>query len=290
MKNKLLYIIISLFVCTNIWAQEEAEKDEAVMDAFASALLIDNQTSFMPSAKTLEFVIQHKFGPIENGRSDLWGVYAPAEDIRLGLNYVPIENIQIGAGISRKLMNTDFNLKWNVLKQTTNDRIPFFVTLYGNLAIDGRDKEQVDPGMTFSDRIAYFSQIIIGRKFTDALSLQTGISFSHANLVTENYDHDRVGLHLNGRMKVSPQGAIIATFDAPLQIDKLSEQPSYIDQMHPEPTLSFGYEISTYTHVFSIYMGNSSSILQQNNMMNNFNKIEKDNFAIGFTITRLWMW
>ncbi|WP_372773812.1 DUF5777 family beta-barrel protein [Mangrovibacterium sp.] len=290
MKKKLLYIIISLFVCTNLWAQEKAEKDEVVMDAFASALLIDNQTSFMPSAKTLEFVIQHKFGSIQNGRSDLWGIYAPAEDIRLGLNYVPVENVQIGAGISRKLMNTDFNLKWNVLKQTTNDRIPFFVTLYGNLAIDGREKDQVDSGMTFSDRLAYFSQIIIGRKFTDALSLQTGISFSHANLVTENYDHDRVGLHLNGRMKVSPQGAIIATFDAPLQIDKLSEQASYIDQMHPEPTLSFGYEISTYTHVFSIYMGNSSSILQQNNMMNNFSKIEKDNFAIGFTITRLWMW
>lgn len=291
MRKRIIYIIVGLLVCTSSWAQEGGSdvSDDPVTDVFAGSMIIDNQTSFIPSAKTLEFLIQHKFGSIQNGHSDLWGIYGGTQDVRLGLNYVPCENVQIGAGVSKSYMNTDFNLKWKPISQTTS-RIPVSVTLYGNMAIDGRNKDAVDGGIEFNERFSYFSELIISRKFTEWLSLQGAVSFSHANLVLENYDHDRVGLHVNGRVKVSPQGAIICTYDAPLQIDKLSEQASYNTKHNPKPTLAFGYEISTYTHIFSIYMGNSSSILQQNTMLNNFNKIEKDNFAIGFTITRLWMW
>ena len=293
MKNTILFILIGLLVCTNLQAQDSEapvkEPDKPVTDGWAGGLLIDNQTSFIPSAKTLEFVIQHKFGSIENGHSDLWGIYSSASDIRLGLNYVPVEDIQIGWGISKRNMNTDFSLKWNVLKQTSHNQIPFFVTLFGNMAIDGRDKDAVDPEFDFAQRLTYFSQLIVGRKFANWMSLQGGLSFSHANMVNEDYDHDRIGLHVNGRFRVTPQGAIVCTFDAPLKIDKLSEQASYNVQHTPKPNLSFGYEISTYTHTFSIYMGNSGSILPQNTMLNNSKTISKDNFAIGFTITRLWM-
>ncbi|WP_163714068.1 DUF5777 family beta-barrel protein [Mangrovibacterium lignilyticum] len=289
MKYKILFILLSLLICTNLWAQEE-ESDSPVTDVFAGSMIIDNQTSYIPSAKTLEFAIQHKFGTIENGHSDLWGVYSSASDIRLALNYVPVENVQIGAGISRYRMTPDFNLKWNVLSQTASNKIPVFVTLYGNMGIDGRNKDAVNGGIEFNERFSYFSQLIVGRKFTDWLSLQGAVSFSHANLVNEYYDHDRVGLHINGRIKVTPQGAILCTYDAPLSIDKISEQASYNPQYKPKPTLAFGYEISTYTHIFSIYAGNSGSILQQNTMINNSRSISKDNFAIGFTITRLWMW
>lgn len=292
MKNKLLYLILSLLVCTTVWAQDEVVepvKESPVSDAWSGTMIIDNQTSFIPSAKTLEFMIQHKFGTIQNGHSDLWGVYNAAADVRLGLNYVPIEDLQIGLGISKVNMNTDFSAKWNVLKQTQR-AIPVSVTLYGNMAIDGRDKDDVDETMEFFDRFNYFSEVIVGRKFNNWLSLQGGVSFSHANLVKEGYDHDRVGLHFNGRAKVTTQGSIICTFDAPLRIDRLSEQPSYQEtKHHPEPTLSFGYEISTFTHIFSVYVGNSASILQQQTMLNNYNAIKKDNFAIGFTITRFWM-
>ncbi len=296
MKYKISFILLSLLVCTNLWAQEE-ESDSPVTDAFAGTMIIDNQTSYIPSAKTLEFVISHKFAPIENGRTDLWGIYSSATDIRLGLNYVPIENVQIGAGISRDRVDPDFNLKWNVLKQTTSDRIPVFVTLYGNMAVDGRPVDKIDVNdvgvnVNLYKRISYFSQLIIGRKFNDWLSLQGAVSFSHANLVNEYWDHDRVGLHINGRIKVTPQGSIICTYDAPLKIDKLSEQASYNVGLNKKPksTLSFGYEISTFTHIFSIYAGNSGTILPQSTMLNNSRTISKDNFAIGFTITRLWMW
>ena len=62
-------------------------------------------------------VIQHKFGTIENGHSNLWGIYG-SSNIRIGLNYVPFKNFQIGAGITKRYMTTDVNAKWTVLQQT----------------------------------------------------------------------------------------------------------------------------------------------------------------------------
>jgi len=43
---------------------------------FESGIFIDNQTVEIPPAKTLEFVLQHRFGTIQNGWSDLAGIGA----------------------------------------------------------------------------------------------------------------------------------------------------------------------------------------------------------------------
>ena len=71
---------------------------------------------------------------------------------------------------------------------------------------------------------SYFSQLVVGRKFCEVFSLQGGISFSHANMVDAWHDHDRVGLHLSGRVKFSAQSSFIFNYDAPLKIDQISEQ------------------------------------------------------------------
>ncbi len=286
-----------VFAFGNVLAQEtetEVKKvDKPVRSPFESGYLIDNQTTVIQPVKTLEFAIQHKFGSVENGHSDLWGLYAPSANIRLGLNYVVAKNIQIGLGITKEgaaaenrlKMITDFNAKWTVLEQTRSDAIPIALAIYGNIAIDGRDKDNFAYDYGFSDRLSSFAQVIVGRKFNDGISLQTGISYSHFNLIDKGSYHDKVGVHLNGRFKVSPQGSIIFNVDVPLNLDYLD---TAMDDNNPEPNLAFGYEISTSTHAFQIYMGNSKGLIQQDIMVNNTNKIELDNFMIGFTITRLW--
>ncbi len=286
-----------VFAFGNVLAQEtetEVKKvDKPVRSPFESGYLIDNQTTVIQPVKTLEFAIQHKFGSVENGHSDLWGLYAPSANIRLGLNYVVAKNIQIGLGITKEgaavenrlKMITDFNAKWTILEQTRSDAIPIALAVYGNIAIDGRDKDNFEYDYGFSDRLSSFAQVIVGRKFNDEISLQTGISYSHFNLIDKGSYHDKVGVHLNGRFKVSPQGSIIFNVDVPLNLDYLD---TAMDDNNPEPNFSFGYEISTSTHAFQIYMGNSKGLIQQDIMVNNTNKIDLDNFMIGFTITRLW--
>ena len=299
MKKYILFLILFV-IAINIVAQEtEKVKDKPVRSPFESGLIIDNQTTVIPVEGTLEYVIQHKFGPVSNGRSDLFGIYSPGANIRLGLNYVPVKNLQIGIGQTKKNMYTDFNAKWTIFEQTRENKVPVAVALYGNVAIDGRNKSAFGSGQVRIpgdpkpkhdirnvDRLSYFSQIIVGRKFTDWLSLQAAASFTHYNMVGARYDHDKVGIHVNGRIKVSPQGSIVFNYDAPLKIKKISEQLEWYN--HPEPNVAFGYEISTSTHAFQIYMGSADGIIPQDVIMWNRNDWTDKGLAIGFTITRLW--
>jgi len=322
MKKTLLIVILSMLVCTGTWAQDDSsvkkkEKGEPVTGEFENGTLIDAQTTVINDVKTLEFTIQHKFGSIENGISDLFGIYSAGANVRLGLSYVPYKNVQIGVGLTKTGMNTDLNAKWTILEQTQNNSMPVFVMLYGNVAINGQSESDLLQGgiglfdyrdkdikystyysLNFYHRLSYFSQLVVGRKFCDYFTLQGGISFTHINLATQYHDHDQVGLHLAGRIKFSPQSSLIATYDAPWLIQNLSEQnpdwtksnaPGWDGPYHPKPSLKFGVEISTFTHAFQIYVGNAGGILPQLDMMNNMNN-PFDGLAFGFTITRLWMY
>ena len=305
MKKNIIFLLLFSLISLGSFAQKEAkeaaggiEKDYPVSAVFESGYLIDAQTTVIPDAKTLEFVIQHKFGTIANGRTDLWGIYAAGANIRLGLNYVLAKNFQVGAGITKKAMTTDIDAKWTLLQQTKKNTVPFSVTLYGNFAIDGRNLSAFESGFVmpqayklplhyrFDDRLSYFSELIVSKKFTTWLSLQAAVSFSHYNAVGAAYDHDKVGVHCTGRIKVSPQGSIIFNYDEPLKIKDISEQFAWTN--HPKPNLAFGYEISTGTHAFQIYMASTGSILPQDNIMWNQNDYKNNGFAIGFTMTRLW--
>lgn len=315
MKKNILFIILISLISTISFAQDEATdstgvkgKDKPVRSPFESGYLIDAQTTVIPNVKTLEAVIQHKFGPVENGRSDLFGIYAAGANIRIGLNYVLLKNFQIGTGITKTNMTTDLNAKWTIIQQTRKGTNPLSIALYGNVAIDGRNISAFGSGMVrrtyndlpetykATDRLSYFSEVIVGRKFCDMFSLQGAVSFTHFNAAEIIYDnnveigvneHDKVAVHLNGRIKVSPQGSIIFNYDQPLKIKDISEQHSWMNTSLPN--LSFGYEISTSTHAFQIYMGTTKSLLPQETVMYNQNDLNSlRNFSIGFNITRLW--
>ncbi|MFY9153306.1 MAG: DUF5777 family beta-barrel protein [Prolixibacteraceae bacterium] len=303
MKKNILIILLFALISAPSFAQDSSEavvkeKDYPVSGTFESGILIDAQTVVIPDAKTLEMVIQHKFGTVENGRSNLWGIYGSA-NIRIGLNYVPLKNVQIGAGITKKSMMTDLNAKWLVLQQTRKNSIPVSVALYGSVGIDGRNISAFETGMVregystgllneyaFADRCNYFSQLIIGRKFNDMLSLQAGVSFTHYNAVGVMYDHDRIGVHASGRIKVSTQGSIIFNYDAPLKIKDISDQVEWTN--FPKPNLAVGYEVSTGTHAFQMFISSSSSLLAQDNIMWNQNDWQNKGWSVGFVITRLW--
>jgi len=298
MKKYILILIILGVTCFNTFAQDE--EDQPVSNPFESGILIDQQTSVIPDVKTLEFIIQHKFGAMDKGISDLWGIYSPGANVRLALNYVPINNLQIGAGITKKNMYTDLNAKYTIWEQTENNTKPVAVSVFGSLAIDGRNESAFGTGKVYrsgegiaqytvrtSGRLSYFSQIMVGRKFNDWLSLQAAASFTHHNMVAKTYNHDVIGAHLCGRIKFSTQGSFIFNYDHPLKIQGISEQLNW--DTHAKPNVSAGIEIFTYTHAFQLFVGTADGIIPQDIMVYNQKDWKDKGLAIGFTITRLWM-
>ncbi|MCF8379585.1 MAG: DUF5777 family beta-barrel protein [Bacteroidales bacterium] len=296
MKKILFAIAAILIVFQFSFAQEEEQakpKDKPVNAPFESGILIDNQTNVIPTKNTLEMLIQHRFGKMNNGIKDVWGIYSPGANIRIGFNYSILDNLSVGYGLTKKNMYSDFSVKWNALTQTRKNTIPLSVTLYGNMAIDGSPDSKFqgdgeDSAYVFSNRLCYFSQVIVGRKFNDWISLQATASFTHYNKVIYYKDHDIIGVGFNGRIKFSPQSAFIFQYDAPLKIKGISEQLEFTD--HPLPNLAFGYELSTGTHAFQIYITTADGILPQDIYMYNSNEWQKgtQSLMFGFTMTRLW--
>jgi hypothetical protein len=300
MKKSILFILLTGFVFSHSFAQEEAgaATESYPVTTFESNFLVDDQTTVVFDKKTLDFAIQHKFGTIENGISDLWGIYGAGTNIRLALNYVPVKNLQIGAGISKTNMLTDISAKYSILRQTSDNKMPVSLAVYGVVGMDGRSADDFETGQVvdtkgetlpksieFIDKVSYFSQVIASRKFTEWLSVQAGASFTHYNMVEWEENHDLFGLHALGRIKISPQSALTVNYNQPLKIESISEQTEMPDY---KPTIAVGWQISTFTHAFQLYVSNASSMVPQENMMFNRAQFDKSGIAIGFTITRLW--
>lgn len=265
---------------------EPAEKDtRPVRNTFESVWLIDNQTVMVPIKGTFEMDIQHRFGTMNNGYDDFWGLYAPS-NIRIAFNYVPIDKLSIGFGFTKERKTWDFNAKYALFQQGREGGWPVSVTYFVNAAIDTRAKETF-PENTYegTDRYSYFHQLMIARKFSKNFSLQASVNVSHFNFQelvpgeTENellqMNNDHLSLSFLGRYKISSGTAIIAGYDLPLTDHEVN---------NPEANLSFGIEVTSSAHAFQIFLGNYKNIVPQLN--NVFNR--NSDFLIGFNVTRLW--
>jgi len=264
------------------------KKKSFVKNTFEGNHIIDNQTVMVPIKGTFEFDIQHRFGTIENGWKDLGGLFASA-NMLLGFSYVPVNDLEIGFGATNDRMQTTGTLKYALLKQTKDNKMPVSVTLFANTVMDTRAKNTSLPIVNFSDRFSYFSQLIIARKITDNFSLQVAPSLSYynnveafytaANVIQDKTNNAHLAISVAGRYKISEGMAIIANYDQPLTQHPMN---------NPNPNLSIGLDMKTSGHDFQVFLGNYGYLLPQTNNVFNHNDFTKSQFAIGFNISRLW--
>lgn len=281
-----LLVSFSLSSYAQETTSEETKKDmRPVRFPFESGVLIDNQTVQIPIKKTLEFVIHHRFGTIENGLEDMYGLYAPS-NIRLGLNYSLTDKLMVGLGITKNKKYTDLQWKYNILQQTRGGSIPIAVTYYGNAVADGRSDDILGETINFNKRLSFFSQIIFARKFNETFSLQIAPSFTHFNIADSAFEHDKVAISVSGRIRFSPQGCVIFNFEQPLSLEFLQEHSNLA--FEPEPNFGIGVEFSSGSHAFQIFLGSGAGIINQENIMHNSNDWLNNGLLLGFNMTRLW--
>jgi hypothetical protein len=272
----------------SVSGQEEAQleiKPRPVENTFESIWLGDNQTVMVPYKGTLEMDMLHRFGTVKNGYDDFWGLYA-SSNIRIGFNYVPAENLQLGFGFTKERLLWDLNAKYAIFRQGRDGGSPFSVTYYVNMAIDTRDGQFHEE---FNDRLTYFHQIMVARKLSDVFSLQTSLSVSHFNFQEPGFSSDgellgklnadHLGLAFLGRYLIKDGTSLFTNIDIPMTGN---------DYREPQPNYSFGIEFTSSSHAFQIFIGNYQSIIPQFNNVRNTNEAGETEFLIGFNITRLW--
>ncbi|HEY0679079.1 MAG TPA: DUF5777 family beta-barrel protein [Chitinophagaceae bacterium] len=289
--NSLCMIVIILGInVTAAYCQDSAQapvirKAGFVKNTFESNWLMDNQTVMVPVKGTLEMDIQHRFGTVDKGKEDVWGIFAPS-NIRLGLSYSPVNRLNVGAGLTKERTQIDINAKYALLRQTTNNNVPVSVTYYGNVVIDARDKSNFRESY---HRISYFHQLLIARKITDRFSVQVSPGLSWFNNVEGYVDskgeiqgkmkNHHLAISALGRYKITDRSSIILGYDQPLTQHATN---------NPQPNICFGFETTTSSHAFQVFAGNYYSIVPQSNNMFNQNDYREGQFLIGFNITRLW--
>jgi hypothetical protein len=276
-------------------AEPTVTKAKAIKNTFESIWIIDNQTVMVPVKKTFEMDIMHRFGTINNGYKDFYGFFAPS-NIRLGFSYVPINNLLIGASITKANMTWEAYGKYALLKQAKG-KYPVSVSYFADASVDTRDKDNF---IHWSDRLMYFHQLIIARKVTSKVSLQTALSVSHINVVngyfksvktgsggadslkselTGEMKHQHIAIAFAGRYKLKQGMAVIVNVDQPLTRHLTG---------NPKPNISFGLELTTSSHAFQFFLGNYPYITPQRNNYLSKNDYTKSQFLIGFNITRMW--
>jgi Membrane bound beta barrel domain (DUF5777) len=255
--------------------KKEKKVDKPVRSPFESNYFIESQTTVVPGKRTLEFIILHRFGSLNSGSFDLFGIYAPS-NIRLGISYTPFKRLQIGFGTTKNKLVQDLNWKWAILEQTRSGKIPIAITYYGNVAIEAGSKDNFEKS---AHRFTYFNQIMFSRKFGKRFTAQISGSYAHFNVVDSLMKNNNFAVGVLARYKISDQASIIVEYDQPLTIT---------DSFAVKPNLSIGVEIATSSHAFQIFLTTYNGIVYQYNQVYNGNDFTKRGIRLGFNITRLW--
>lgn len=259
------------------------EKSNPVRFTFGTTILIDNHTVATPYKGGIELEIHHRFSLIENYHN-LFGIYGSA-NTRIGLNYGITDRLMIGAGTTKDYKLQDIQWKYLILQQTEDNSMPVSLSYYGNIVLDLRKEEVFGPAASFKEmhRLSYFSQLIVARKLSEKVSLQLAPSLAYFNSVPLNADTTAGYKNLNFGLSAGARANLFDSHSLLLEYDQLLTKGD--PDVPTKPNLSLGWEISTATHTFQVFVANYNQIISQRNLVFNTNDFSKGDFLVGFNIT-----
>ena len=258
--------------------EDDSSKPVIVESSFKGTRVVNAQSLELPRPKILQFMIQHRFGSIENGFYDLFGMdYAT---IRFDFNYGLTERLSFGVGRSSLDKIYDIFVKTKLLRQSSGTRsFPVSVLLYSDIGIDTKRKSENDPAVKdeYLNRLLYVNQLIIGRKFNRSLSLEILPTLIHRNLVPTNQDdHDLVSVGIAGRYKLSNRISVNADYFIPLGDRSEDYQNS----------VAIGVDYETGGHVFQVMIANSQGPYEYTFIENANGDFSTGTLYLGFNISR----
>ena len=258
--------------------KESKATTEYTASTFKGTRLINGQTVETKGKGALEFIFAHRFGPVNGGAYELFGL--DQAYVRIGLEYGLTNNLGIGIGRNSVDKTMDGHLRYKFLRQSSGVvNMPFTVTAFGNAALRTTPRKQdASYDIQLEDRMSYTGQLLIARKFTSNLSLQLMPSIVHKNTVDKSIENnDQVALGVGGRLKVTRSVAL--TTEYYYRVNVHENNPYY----NP---LGFGVEIETGGHVFQLIMTNSRGLTERAYLTETAGSFFDGNIHLGFNITR----
>lgn len=229
----------------------------------------------------LDFRISHRFGRLNSGAYELWGL--DQANIHFSLEYGILKWLMIGVGRGTYEKTYDGFAKFTILRQSTGAKeMPVSLSAFSSVAINSL--KWTDPERTnyFSSRLSYVAQVLVARKFSPSLSFQLTPSYVHRNMVSTELDpNDLFAIGAGGRMKLSKR----VSFNAEYYL--LVNPKDYMSQQIYNP-LSVGVDIETGGHVFQIILTNSVAMIEKGFIGETTGSWSKGDVHLGFNISRVF--
>ncbi len=286
--------VISIIGCLGVWCLAQAQdstllkmlEDSVALQAtgvvtgtFKATQIINQPTVEAPAKKSLQFMIMHRFGKLNDGAYEFFGL--DNATIRLALDYGLTDKLAIGVGRSSHDKVYDGSIKWRMVQQKEKG-FPLTMSLYGILAhitLKYEDK----PYLNAKYRTLYTTQLLMARKFTPSLSLQLTPSWVHMNLVPTPEDKNDVwAVGLGSRMKVTKRISINAEYNYVPEGQIVSTEVNN--------SFSAGVDIETGGHVFQLVFTNSQGMTPPYFLTRTTGTWDKGDIYFGFNITRIFNW
>ncbi len=288
MKNKILLLLIPL----SIWgiklsAQgsllDELGSDEKTIEyakySFKTNRIINMHSLENTAEGVLDMKISHRFGIIDNGVYDLFGLDNATQ--RIGFDYGIKNDLTVGVNRNSVHKAIDGFVKYRILRQSTGKvYMPITLSVISSMAIETQKWSDPTRENFFSSRLFYTNQILIGRKFNDKFTLELAPTVVHRNLTASSAEkNDVFAMGIGGRIRLNRR----TTFNA----EYIYVLPN---QLAPnfKNCLSIGVDIETGGHVFQLHFTNSNSMSEYSYITQTENNWGKNAVRFGFNVSRVF--
>lgn len=305
-------LVLACVLAANIYFSQEdllslvddgkVEGPKKVYATFKTVRIGNAQTIETVKKKHLDFRISHRFGnvydsnlpnPINETFQTFLG-FDNASDIRISFDYGILDNLTVGIGRSKLNKLADASLKWKILQQTTDFKMPISLAFFTSIGYSHAPSSTIYSGVVkdFSTnelhRFNYFSQLIIASKLSEWLSLELLPSYMYRNFIKENINTDNgnaadvngfFSMGIGGRIKLTKRLSFIGDYF-------YNASAFYQNNSKVFNPLSLGFEIETGGHVFSLFYTNASGLTENNFIPYTTDTWAKGQVKFGFCISR----
>ena len=276
MKRLIIFLFIFSLFSVDLFSQDTEETTYSY-GLFHGRRIVNGHSLELQKEGELEMYIGHRFGAINGGAYEFFGL--DQADMRLAFDYGVKDWLAVGVGRSSYKKTFDSFAKVRLLRQSTGKKnMPISMTALSTMTYETLRRNDNFPVNAYS-RMAYTHQLLIGRKFSDDLSIQVMPTFTHINLVPTAADpNDIITLGAALRYRVSLNLAVTAEYYyniTPLATGKYN-------------SLALGFDIDTGSHVFQLHITNSSAMFERAFIAETTNQWLNGGIHLGFNMNRVF--
>lgn len=265
------------------------ESDDFMPKAFFSTRIINGHSIENLPKGYMEMRIEHRFGDIagtNGGYQNMFG-FDNLSDMRIALEYGITKDLMVGFGRSkgtgapyRSLL--DGFVKYRALRQSS--KMPVSLAVIGGSTFTymkaSTDESQVNHFPKAAQRLAYFAQANITKRFGDYLSLALMPTFVHRNYVAADDMNSLLALGGAFRVKLTHQFALIGEYYHTFAANNNRPSDTY------KQSMAIALEWQTFGHNFTINFTNSGGLGETQFIPYTYENITKGQFRFGFCVAR----